>query len=154
MRTIEGLIGENAALGALAPAHRDVIAGCAQNRVFARGAYLMREGESADTFFVVRSGDVALEAFSPQRGPITIETLHDGDLVGWSWLVSPHRTTFDARSIGQTHAIAFDGACLRGKLEEDPALGYDLLQLFTSVIVERLQNTRMRLLDLYGKEPR
>src|SRR5262245_1275363 len=98
MRTIEDLIGENAALRALAPAHRDVIAGCAQNCVFARGEYLMREGDSADTFFVLRSGDVALEAFSPQRGAMTIETLHDGDLLGWSWLVPPHRTMFDARS--------------------------------------------------------
>ena len=111
----------------------------------------MREGEPADVFYVVRSGDVALEAFSPQRGGMTVETVHDGDLLGWSWLVPPHRTMFDARSIGQTSAIAFDGACLRGKLERDPVLGYDLLRLFTTVIVERLQNTRLRLLDLYGK---
>jgi CRP/FNR family cyclic AMP-dependent transcriptional regulator len=154
MRTIEDLIGDNAALGALAAPHRDVIAGCAQNRVFARGDYLMREGESADTFFVLRSGDVALEAFSPQSGPMTIETLHDGDLLGWSWLIPPYRTMFDARSIDQTHTIAFDGACLRGKIETDRALGYDLLRVFTTVVVERLQNTRLRLLDVYGKDPR
>jgi CRP/FNR family cyclic AMP-dependent transcriptional regulator len=154
MRTIEDLIGDNAALRALAAPHRDVIAGCAQNRVFARGEYLMREGESADAFFVLRSGDVALEAFSPQRGAMTIETLHDGDLLGWSWLIPPYRTMFDARSIDETHTIAFDGACLRGKIETDRALGYALLRVFTTVVVERLQNTRLRLLDVYGKHPR
>jgi CRP-like cAMP-binding protein len=154
VRTIEDLLSETAALGALTPEHRRLIAGCGSNRTFAAGDYLMREGEPADTFYVVRTGDVALEAFSPQRGPMTIETLHDGDLVGWSWMVSPHRTMFDARALATTHAMAFDGACLRGKLEQDPALGYDVLQLFATVIVERLQNTRLRLLDLYGKDGR
>ena len=85
---------------------------------------------------------------------MTVETVHDGDLLGWSWLVPPYRTVFDARALDTVHAIAFDGACLRGKLENDPALGYDLMKLFATVIVERLQNTRIRLLDVYGKEPR
>ena len=49
------------------------------------------------------------------------------------------------------HAIAFDGACLRGKCEADPQLGYDLMKLFAAVIVERLQATRLRLLDVYGQ---
>ena len=154
MRTIEDLLAENAAFGALAPQHRELIAGCARNRTFEAGTYLMREGDPADAFFVVRSGDVALEAYSPQGGATTVETIHDGDLLGWSWLVAPHRTMFDARALGTVHAIDFDGACLRGKLEQDPALGYDVLRLFTTVIVERLQNTRVRLLDIYGKEPR
>jgi CRP/FNR family cyclic AMP-dependent transcriptional regulator len=154
VRTIEDLLGEAVALGALTADHRRLIAGCGSNRTFESGDYLMREGDPADVFYVVRTGDVALEAFSPQRGPMTIETLHDGDLVGWSWLVAPHRTMFDARALGTTHTMAFDGACLRGKFEQDPGLGYDVLQLFVTVIVERLQNARLRLLDLYGKDGR
>ena len=150
MRTIEDLLAENAALGRLAPEHRELIAGCARNRTFEAGEYLLREGDPADSFFVLRSGDVAVETFAPQRGAMTIETIHDGDLLGWSWLVWPYRTAFDARALGTIHAIAFDGACLRGKFAADPALGYDVLRLFTEVIVERLQNTRVRLLDIYG----
>jgi CRP/FNR family transcriptional regulator, cyclic AMP receptor protein len=153
MRTIEELLSENATLAALTPEHRAVIAGCAENRVFDPGEYAMREGDPADVFYVLRHGDVALETFAPQRGPMTLETLHDGDLLGWSWLIPPYRTMFDARSLGTTHAIAFDGACLRGKLEQDPALGYAIMRLFSAVIVERLQNTRLRLLDLYGTVP-
>jgi len=151
MRTIEDLLAENAALGTLAPEHRELIAGCGQNRSFQGGEYLLREGDPANTFFVLRSGDVALETFAPQRGSMTVETLHEGDLLGWSWLVAPYRTMFDARALGTIHAIAFDGGCLRGKLAADPALGYDVFRLFTEVIVERLQNTRVRLLDVYGK---
>jgi CRP/FNR family transcriptional regulator, cyclic AMP receptor protein len=145
------------ALWPLEPGHRETIAGCGSNRVFEAGEYILREGEPADTFYVIRRGDVAIETFGPREGPVTIETIHEGDLLGWSWLVPPYRTTFDARALTQTHAIAFDGACLRGKLDADPALGYVLLRLFAAVIVERLQGTRLRLLDVYGKssgEPR
>jgi hypothetical protein len=77
--------------------------------------------------------------------------LHDGELLGWSWLVPPYRVAFDARAMAATHAIALDGACLRGKCEADPALGYALLKILSTVFVERLQDTRLRLLDVYGK---
>jgi CRP-like cAMP-binding protein len=150
MRTIADLLDEAPALAALTPEHRQTIAGCAGNRIFAPGELILREGDPADTFYVVRAGSVALETFVPRRGAVVIETLHDGDLLGWSWLFPPYRNAFDARSVGTTHAIGFDGACLRGKADADPALGYSLLKLFGAVIMERLHDTRLRLLDLYG----
>ncbi len=150
MRTIEQLLHEAPALAALRSEHRAVIAGCGRNAVFAEGEYLMREGEPADVFYILREGEVALETFVPHRGATTLQTLTDGDLLGWSWLVEPYRVAFDARSLQTTHAIAFDAACLRGKCELDPALGYDLLKLFAAIIVQRLQHTRLQLLDVYG----
>jgi CRP/FNR family transcriptional regulator, cyclic AMP receptor protein len=150
MRTIEELLAEVPALRALAPEHRDTVAGCARNQVFEPGARIMREGDPADAFYVIREGQVALETNVPGRGAVILQTLHDGELLGWSWLVPPYRTAFDARSIATTHAIAFDGACLRGKAEADPALGYALLQRFSALMLERLQATRLRLLDVYG----
>jgi CRP/FNR family cyclic AMP-dependent transcriptional regulator len=64
--------------------------------------------------------------------------------------VPPYRWAFDARAVEPTAAVALDGACLRGKCDEDPALGYALLQRFSLVMVERLQAARVRLLDVYG----
>jgi CRP/FNR family transcriptional regulator, cyclic AMP receptor protein len=151
MRTIAELLEEAPALSALAAPHRAEIAGCARNCVFPPGEQIMREGDPADTFYVIREGAVALETAVPGRGSVTLQTLHDGEILGWSWLVPPHRTAFDARSLGTTHAIGFDGACLRGRCESDPALGYDLLKLMATVFAERLQDTRLRLLDLYGR---
>ena len=150
MRTMADLVDEIPALEALAPEHRRTIAGCAGNRVFERGDALLREGGPADEFFIVREGSVAIETRDPARGPITIETLHAGELVGWSWLVPPFRSAFDARALATTHALAFDGACLRRKCDDDPALGYDLLRVVAVVFTERLQSTRLRLLDIYG----
>ena len=150
MQTIDELLIEAPALQPLAPEHRRVIAGCAANRVFAPDEYILREGRQADEFFVIRHGDVALETQVPTRGPVTVQTIHDGEMLGWSWLIPPYRTAFDARSLGTTHAIAIDGACLRGKCDADPALGYALLKVIATVFARRLQETRLRLLDVYG----
>jgi CRP-like cAMP-binding protein len=152
MRTLEEELAEVPALAALAPEHRAELAGCARNCGFEPGDRIMREGEPAEAFYVIRHGAVALETVVPQRGPVVLQTLHDGELLGWSWLVPPYRTAFDARSLGTTRAIAFDGVCLRGRCEADPALGFALLKLLSSVFVERLQDTRLRLLDLYGTQ--
>jgi CRP/FNR family cyclic AMP-dependent transcriptional regulator len=150
MREIDQLIAEAPAFAGLDQAYLDLIAGCAKNEVFEAGEFLMREGDPADTFYLIRRGRVALEIAAPQRGAVTVETVDDGDLLGWSWLVEPYRTHLDARALDTTHVVAFDGACLRGKCGEDPALGYELMQRFVPVIVERLRATRIQLLDLYG----
>ena len=67
----------------------------------------------------------------------------------WSWLVPPYRWTFDARATAETSAVAFDAACLRAKCAADPAVGYEL-QRFVGVMNQRLQSSRIRLLDIYG----
>jgi CRP-like cAMP-binding protein len=150
MRTIDELLTEVPMFEGMDSDRLELIAGCASNRVFEDRAYLLREGEPADTFFVIRQGDVALETYVPQRGALTIQTLHAGDVLGWSWLISPHRTAFDARAVGVVHTMAFDGQCLRGKCEADHDLGYDVLMRFVTVIVARLQAARLQLLDVYG----
>ncbi len=44
-----------------------------------------------------------------------------------------------------------DTARLRVALAENPVVGFLLLDRLTAVILERLQATRIRLLDIYGK---
>ena len=149
MRTLDELLAEAPTFAGLRTEHLELIAGCAGNRVYEDGDFLLREGEIDDSFYVIRRGAVALEIAAPQ-GAVTIETLHEHDVVGWSWLVPPYRSHFDARAVGETHVIGFDAACLRGKCEEDAVLGYELYKRFGAIIVERLQATRLRLLDVYG----
>jgi CRP-like cAMP-binding protein len=150
VQTIEQLLAEAKAFNGMSSEHLELIAGCAQNETFAEGAYLMREGDPANRFYVVRLGRVALEIFVPERGAFTLETVEGGDLVGWSWLTPPFRVHLDARAVGSVHVVAFDAACLRGKADDDPVLGYELMRRFIPVIVERLQATRVRMLDVYG----
>jgi len=88
---------------------------------------------------------------SPARGALLIETLSPGDAVGWSWLFAPYRWQLDGRTMESSDLIAFDGACLRGKVEQDHELGYQLMKRFAANVVDRLQATRMQLLDVYGQ---
>ena len=127
-----------------------LIAGCAKNVGYDEDELLFREGEPADTFFLLRRGRVALELHTPERGGLVIETIEPGDVVGWSWLFEPYRWLFDARAATPVRAIAFDGACLRGKCEDDKELGYELMKRFGHVMIDRLQHARVRLMDVYG----
>ena len=150
METIETVLHDVPLFEGLTPAEFELIAGCGSNVHFDDDQVLFREGDPADTFYVVRHGSVALETFVPSRGGITIETLEAGEVLGWSWLFEPYRWHFDARALSPVRATAFDAACLRGKCDDDPKLGYALMSRFAGVLIERLQWTRLRLLDIYG----
>lgn len=149
-RSIDEVIAAMPTFAGLASERLELIAGCGQNRGFEAGEHLAREGDPADTFYAIRRGRVALEVAAPGAGTMMIETLDEGNVVGWSWLFPPHRWSFDARAVEPVRAIAFDGACLRGKCEDDKALGYELMRRFAGVMLDRLQATRLQLLDVYG----
>lgn len=150
MRSIADLLTAQPVFDGLDDATMALIAGCGVNTRFAAGEHLLREGEPADTFFVLRAGRVALETDAPPRGPVIIETLGPGEVVGWSWLFPPYRWHYDAVALEPVRAVALDGACLRGKCEDDPRLGLELTRRFAGVMLARLQATRLRLLDVYG----
>jgi len=137
----------------LEPEYLRLIVGCASNVRFNAGQFLFREGEEANQFFMIRQGKVALEISAAERAVITLQTVGEGDILGWSWLIPPYHWRFDARAVELTRAIALDGKCLRTKSEEDHNLGYELLKRFSNVIVERLEATRFQLLDVYATRP-
>ena len=153
MQTMEEVLGSHPFFAGLNADAMRLIAGCASNVHFAEGEFLFEEGHEADQFWVIRRGRVAMQMESPGQGAIVTDTMDEGEVVGWSWLVPPYRFFADGRAVTPVSATALDGACLRGKCEADPELGYQLLKRVTSVMYQRLQSTRIRLLDLYGTEP-
>lgn len=153
METLEPILATHPFFRDLEPRFLQLIVGCASNVRFPAGAFLCREGEAANQFFLIRHGKVALHLFIPERGSLTVETVEAGEVLGWSWLFPPYRWRFDAQALELTRAIAFDGQCLRGKCETDHDLGYALMQRFAQVVVDRLQTARLQLLDLYGVQP-
>ena len=120
---------------------------------FGVGEAILAEGGAAGVLYLLRSGKVALSAHAPGKGHLLVQTLGAGEVLGLSWLFPPFQWKFDAHAIEAVQAFAFDGARLRAKLDEDPVLGYALLKRITPVVLERLQQTRIRLLDLYGEAP-
>jgi CRP/FNR family transcriptional regulator, cyclic AMP receptor protein len=150
MRTIETIIGEHPFFKDLAPSYLALLAGCASNARFNPNEFIFREGEVADQFYLIRYGKVSLDVYVPGRGPVTIQTINEDEVLGWSWLFPPYQWHFDARTLILTRAIVFDGQCLRTKCETDHELGYELMKRFAQIIVQRLQAARLQNLDLYG----
>lgn len=150
MESVRPLLEEHPFFEGLEPDHMELITGCASNVRFNAGEQIFREGSPADRFFLIRYGRAAVELFVPGKGPVTIQSVQQGDVLGWSWLLPPYRCHHDARAVELVRALAFDGACLRGKCEGDPRLGYELMRRFAQLIVQRLHNTQLQLLDVYG----
>jgi CRP/FNR family cyclic AMP-dependent transcriptional regulator len=153
VETLEPIIAQHPFLQGLEAQYMKLIVGCASNVRFKAGQYLFREGEEANQFYMIRQGKVALQIPTPQRMAITLQTVGQGDILGWSWLIPPYRWRFDAKALELTRAIGLDGKCLRTKSEEDHNLGYELLKRFSKVMVEGLEAARLQLLDLYGTRP-
>jgi CRP-like cAMP-binding protein len=151
MEGLERIIGEHPFFKGLDPRFLALVVGCAKNVRFEAGEYLVREGSPADQFYLLRHGRVALEMVAPGRGAVTFQTLGAGEIVGLFWFVPPYRWAYDARALELTRAISLDAVCLRSKLDQDHDLGYEVMQRFVPVLVERLQATRLQILDVYGK---
>ncbi|AGZ52834.1 cyclic nucleotide-binding domain-containing protein [Mycobacterium kansasii] len=149
MQTLERVLAGHRFFSGMDPRHLQLAVGCAANVRFNAGELICREGEQADQFYLIRAGKIALETSSPGHGSLVVQTLGDGDILGWSWLVPPYHWRFDARAAEMTRAIGFDGKCLRQKCEEDHELGYELQKRVIAVLGQYLDATRFRLLDIY-----
>ncbi len=150
MKSMADILADHPLFAGLDPEITDLVGGCAGNVHFAKGAYLLKADDPAETFYLLRDGAVALELRMPGRGKLRVETLHPGQVVGASWMLPPYRWRFDARALGEVRVTGIDAACLRGKCDADPKMGYQVIQRFLPIVAERLQSTRLRLLDIYA----
>lgn len=152
MKTIEDLLAEQPFFEGLDPDAFELIAGCSHLVHYAENEQILVEGDPADEFYVIRSGRVAIEVATPNRGPFVIETLGAGQILGVSWLLPPYRWNFDARAVEETGAVAIHAGCLRSKCDDDARFGYDMFKRFAGLVRDRLQAARFQLLDVYGDD--
>lgn len=85
-------------LGALSPGHRERLFTFAHDVSFPGGTRIFEEDGVADRFWIIRSGLIALDVHVPGRREAVVETLGEGDLVGWSWLFEPYRWHLGAQA--------------------------------------------------------
>jgi len=126
--------------------HIRLLADCAMRSHFHPGGVIFHEGEAANRFYLIEHGTVALES-STLGEPVQIEEIHDGDLLGWSWLFPPYAWHFTARALAETDAIFFYGTILREYCEKDHSLGFELFKRMSVVMLRRLQTARQKLIS-------
>jgi CRP/FNR family transcriptional regulator, cyclic AMP receptor protein len=127
--------------------HVDMLARTAHYADVPAGHRFFEEGGRADRFWLIQAGRITLDLRVPGRGTVVIETLGRGTVLGWSWLFPPYEWRFGAVAAEPVRAIVLDGRTVRALCVTDPALGFELTRRFTAIMLDRLQNTRMRLID-------
>jgi CRP-like cAMP-binding protein len=149
-RTTDEALRQHGFLAGISPGTLALLSQRARIVHFDPGALLLREGEDASTLFLITRGRVAIEIHAPPRGPIVIDTVEPGHVVGLSWIAAPSRWQFDARALDTVEAVAIDTQHLKEDLAVHLEAAAELHQRLSAVLLTRLQATRIRLLDLYA----
>lgn len=134
----------------LNPRYLHLLNECTTLENFGAQQMIFEEGKSAERFYLIHSGLVALQTFVPGHGVTTVQTLGAGEVLGWSWIVPPYRWHFSAVAVEPVEAVSICAPTLRDRMEENHDFGYEILMHMGPVMLERLQSTRMRLLESYG----
>jgi CRP/FNR family cyclic AMP-dependent transcriptional regulator len=149
-QTLERVLADHPLLKGCEPRYILLLADCARDVRFDTDEFIFRQGEEAHQFYLIRRGRVALEIPTPEGGSLVLQTAGKGDFLGWSWMITPYRWHFDARAVESTRALVLDGQRLRDKCEADHHLGYEVIRRLAGIMEQRLQATRLQLLDIYG----
>ena len=120
---------------------------CAMVVQFKKGQVIFREGDIANRFYLIETGQVILESSDAPDDPVVIDMIGSGDLLGWSWMFPPYVWHFTARAAEPVTAIFFYGTILREYCERDHSLGYELFKRMGAVMIKRLQAARDKMVD-------
>ncbi len=129
--------------------HLDLLSGQVSKDTFKTNEYVFEEKQEASKLYLILKGKVSIEMTSPEGKPFSIQTLNQGDILGWSWLIPPHEWRFSARSMENTELLIIDGEFIRKKSEKDHDLGYEIFKRLADIFVQRLDATRRQLFEMY-----
>ncbi len=138
---------ECAAFGGLADSDLDAIAGLGVLQEHEAGSALFREGDSADEFFIIQEGKVAVQMTIPADGAqsgkkTTVDIAQANEVLGWSAIIEPHVHTLSAICLRKTSVLAFNGARFRTLLQGNRNASYEIVKGLARVMALRLDDTR------------
>ncbi|MGA8008416.1 MAG: cyclic nucleotide-binding domain-containing protein [Thiomonas sp.] len=143
-------VQQHTVLSALSAEHLARLMRYATEEQYAADDLLFRQDQSADAFYVVRSGEVLIGVPAINGPGVEVQTLRKHDVIGWSWLIPPYKWTFEAKMLGPTTLLRFDGKAILQECEQDSALGYALMKIFAGLMSVRLQAARLRMMESWA----
>ncbi len=150
METIEPILAAQPFFRGLEARHLKDLAACAAKVNIETGQFLCRAEEEASHLFLILQGRVSVEIFSARRGPMTLQTLGEGDVMGWLWHDGkPYHWHMDARAVALTRALSFEVGCLREKCEADHDLGYEFMKRYNHSLAVRFRMSSLQLTDMF-----
>ncbi len=126
------------------------LASSATERRIKKGAALFQQGKPADKFYLLRDGRVSVQVPAVMGPALEIQNLGKDQILGWSWLIQPYRWSFQALAMEDSEVLEFDGSAILAHCEDDPRFGYELLKRFATLMSERLDAARQKMMDQWN----
>jgi CRP/FNR family transcriptional regulator, cyclic AMP receptor protein len=120
---------------------------CSSLEQIEQGQMLFRQGEQADKFYVVRTGRISIQMPAIMGPNIEMQSLGSDQILGWSWLISPFKWSFQALAEETSELIRFDGTAILARCEQNPKFGYEMLKKFAGLMSIRLDAARRKMMD-------
>jgi CRP/FNR family cyclic AMP-dependent transcriptional regulator len=151
METMEPILAAHPFFKGLDPRYLKLILACASRETFKPGEFLCRDEAPATKFYVIHHGRVSVEIYRARRGPVTIQSLGEGEVLGWLWFDKPYHWHLDAKAMDLTRVISLDVQCLLDKCSQDQVFGYELMRRYAHSLAVQFRVTKLQLADMYGK---
>lgn len=109
---------------------------------------MFNEGDPANYVYVIARGEVNIQYLLGNGELRTVDTLVGGDLLVWSAMIEPYKTTAVGTTTKETHLVRISGPKLRELCDKDPLLGYRLTIQIAKLLSHRLEGARIQLASL------
>ena len=105
---------------------------------FDKDEVLFKEGEPAERFYMLRSGNVLLEQRISDKVTACVGSVKPGFSFGWSAMVDNGIYTTEAVCIEPSEIYSFKREKINKLFEQDPEMGFRLYQRLLEIIKKRL----------------
>lgn len=151
MTVDRALLVTNEFFKTLDDAEAAALAARALGHSYPAGAEIFEENEDAHAVCLLTHGRVGLMMDVGNGRRLTVSTVEPGEMFAWSGLVAPFHFTATARAIVDCEVAIFRSDDLLAMFEENPRLGYQVMRQISFLIAQRLRDTHLQLLGLFGR---
>lgn len=131
----------------LSEAHLQRLVGIASKTSMTGGQWLLREGESGETVYLIENGAVELMVRVDDDFDLPISILREtGQCFGTSSLVAPYRYSISARCLEEGSLFVIKRTHLQKLIEEDSEFGRTVMTNLARQLLARLVETRRELI--------
>jgi CRP/FNR family transcriptional regulator, cyclic AMP receptor protein len=121
------------------------IAMFAEEKSIPANTRIFNEGDPVSHMLIVVKGEVNIEFLLGNGELRVIDTMSDGDLLGWSALIEPYKMTANGTTVKTTDLVRIDAVKLRQLCEKDSLAGYRLLTQIAKLLAHRLEGASVQL---------
>ncbi len=125
---------------------------------FNEGDHIFKEGDTAETFFLLKSGKVLLEQRLSDKMTVSIDAIKPGYSFGWSAMLGGgielySRYTSDAICVEPCTVYMIIGDDIREQMQNDHTMGYFLTRRLNQVIKQRLMHRTEQFVRIIKQHP-